>query len=57
MTDSLIVQPDSAESFAGPKIVTVSDFAAIHLSAGSHTITLTSERPFLVTITPSELDQ
>jgi hypothetical protein len=54
MSDSLLVQPDHAEIFAGPKTVTVSDFTAIRLSAGQHNLTLTSERPFMVVVVPSE---
>jgi hypothetical protein len=54
MSDSFLIDEAHAELFSGPKIVTVSDFAAIHLSAGTHTLTLTSERPFLLTIVPSE---
>jgi hypothetical protein len=56
MTDSsFLVQPDHAELFAGPKTITVTDYAAIRLSAGRHDLTLTSERPFLVAVIP-ELD-
>jgi hypothetical protein len=53
MSDSLLVQPDRAELFDGPKSVTVTEFAAIRLSAGQHTLTLTSEAPFLVAIIPT----
>jgi hypothetical protein len=54
MSDSFLIGPDSAELFSGPRVVTVKDFAAIRLSAGTHTLTLTAERPVLLTITPSE---
>jgi hypothetical protein len=50
---SLIIQRDSAELFEGPKILAVKDYAAMELSAGTHTLTLTSERPFLVIVVPS----
>jgi hypothetical protein len=53
MSDSFLIQPDGGELFDGPKVITAKDFAAIHFSAGQHTITLTSERPFLVTVTPT----
>ena len=56
MSDSFLIDEDHAELFSGLRVVTVSEFAAIHLAAGTHNLTLTSERPFLLTITPSELD-
>jgi hypothetical protein len=50
---SLILQRDSAELIDGPKILTVKDYAAMELSAGQHTLVLTSEKPFLVVVVPS----
>jgi hypothetical protein len=55
MSESLLVGPDSAELFSGPKVITVNSdgFAAIRLGAGQHTITLTSEAPFLLAVVPT----
>jgi hypothetical protein len=52
MSDFLI-QPDGGEIFDGAKSFTVTDYAAIRLSPGQHTITLTSEAPFLVAVIPA----
>jgi hypothetical protein len=54
MSDSFLIDEDHAELFSGDKTITVSEFAAIRLSPGTHTITLMAERPVLVTIVPSE---
>jgi hypothetical protein len=54
MTDSFLIDEAHGEIFSGPKSFNVTDFAAIRLSAGQHTITLTSERPFMVAVIPSE---
>jgi hypothetical protein len=51
--DSFLIDPDHAELFDGPKNFTVTEYAAIRLSAGRHTITLTSERPFLIAVIPA----
>jgi hypothetical protein len=52
---SFLVQPDHAELFDGAKSFTVTDYAAVRLAAGSHTLTLTSERPFLIAVIPEEV--
>jgi hypothetical protein len=56
VADSFLVQPDSGELFSGPKVFTVNGdgYAAIRLAAGQHSLTLTSERPFMVVVVPSE---
>jgi hypothetical protein len=52
--DNLLLDPDHAELFAGSKSFTVKgEYAAIRLSAGQHTITLTSEAPFLIAVVPT----
>jgi hypothetical protein len=52
--DSFLIDEAHAELFDGPKSFTVKgEYAAIRLSAGQHTITLTSERPFLVAVIPA----
>jgi hypothetical protein len=51
--NSLLIQPDHGELFSGPRVVTVTEYAAIRLSAGRHEIVITAERPVLVTIVPA----
>jgi hypothetical protein len=45
---------DGPGLFDGPKTLVASKYTTIRLAPGKHTLTLTSERPFMVAVIPEQ---
>ena len=54
MTNSFLIDELHAELFDGPKTLVASKYTIIRLAPGQHTVTLTSERPFMVAVIPEQ---